>query len=164
MLWNHQPQSLESAWNGKQVVEGWAETDIFIYPGYQFNVVDALLTNFHLPKSTLMMLVSALQGRKEYLMLNEAIREGYRFFSYGDAMFLGKIYVRHNFEEGMARRGEQHPHGRCKHLCLQPGGTYGTVKLSPQIDCSLWYANVAVILFISPCDRVTKRSVSWVGC
>ena len=84
-------RALESAWNGKQVVEGWAETDIFIYPGYQFNVVDALLTNFHLPKSTLMMLVSAFAGKKRIFdAYDEAIREGYRFFSYGDAMFLGE--------------------------------------------------------------------------
>ena len=83
-------RALESAWNGKQVVEGWAETDIFIYPGYQFNVVDALLTNFHLPKSTLMMLVSAFAGKKRIFdAYDEAIREGYRFFSYGDALFLG---------------------------------------------------------------------------
>ena len=82
-------RALESAWNGKQVVEGCAETDIFIYPGYQFNVVDALLTNFHLPKSTLMMLVSAFAGKKRIFdAYDEAIREGYRFFSYGDAMFL----------------------------------------------------------------------------
>ena len=82
-------RALESAWSGKQVIEGWAETDIFIYPGYQFNVVDALLTNFHLPKSTLMMLVSAFAGKKRICgAYKEAIKEGYRFFSYGDAMFL----------------------------------------------------------------------------
>ena len=84
-------RALESAWNGDQVAAGWAETSIFIYPGYQFNVVDALLTNFHLPKSTLMMLVSAFAGKKRILdAYDEAIREGYRFFSYGDAMFLGE--------------------------------------------------------------------------
>ncbi len=82
-------RALEAAWNGEQVAEGWAETDIFIRPGYQFNVVDALLTNFHLPKSTLMMLVSAFAGKKRIFdAYGEAIREGYRFFSYGDAMFL----------------------------------------------------------------------------
>lgn len=66
-----------------------AETDIFIYPGYRFRVTDALMTNFHLPKSTLVMLVSALMGeeriRKVYA---HAIREGYRFFSYGDSSLL----------------------------------------------------------------------------
>ena len=82
-------RALESAWNGDQVADGWAETSIFIYPGYRFNVVDALLTNFHLPKSTLMMLVSAFAGKKRIFdAYDEAIREGYRFFSYGDAMFL----------------------------------------------------------------------------
>ncbi len=82
-------RALESAWNGEQVARGWAETDIFIHPGYKFNVVDALLTNFHLPKSTLMMLVSAFAGKKRIFdAYDEAIRAGYRFFSYGDAMFL----------------------------------------------------------------------------
>jgi S-adenosylmethionine:tRNA ribosyltransferase-isomerase len=66
---------------------GW--TDIFIYPGYQFNVVNALITNFHLPKSTLVMLVSALAGRENVLAAyEEAITEKYRFFSFGDAMFI----------------------------------------------------------------------------
>ncbi len=66
---------------------GW--TDIFIYPGKSFNVIDALITNFHLPESTLIMLVSALAGRENVLnAYNEAVREKYRFFSFGDAMFI----------------------------------------------------------------------------
>ncbi len=70
-----------------QAGSGW--TDIFIYPGYQFKVVDGLITNFHLPKSTLIMLVSALAGREQVLAAyQEAIREGYRFYSFGDAMFI----------------------------------------------------------------------------
>jgi len=66
-----------------------AWTDIFIYPGYKFKVVDALITNFHLPKSTLLMLVSALTG-KDFMFkaYQEAINQSYRFFSYGDAMFI----------------------------------------------------------------------------
>lgn len=68
-------------------VSGW--TDIFIYPGYQFKVLDCLITNFHLPESTLVMLVSALAGREHVLnAYEEAIRERYRFFSFGDAMFI----------------------------------------------------------------------------
>ena len=64
-------------------------TDIFIYPGYRFQVVDALITNFHLPKSTLLMLVSALGGEKRIkLAYKEAVKQSYRFFSYGDAMFI----------------------------------------------------------------------------
>lgn len=64
-------------------------TDIFIYPGYQFKAIDNLLTNFHLPKSTLVMLVSALAGRKNILRAyNTAILEKYRFFSFGDAMYI----------------------------------------------------------------------------
>lgn len=64
-------------------------TDIYIYPGYNFQVVDALITNFHLPKSTLLMLVSALAGEKKIkLAYREAIYKRYRFFSYGDAMFI----------------------------------------------------------------------------
>lgn len=68
-------------------VSGW--TDIFIYPGYQFKVLDCLITNFHLPESTLVMLVSALAGREQVLnAYEEAIKERYRFFSFGDAMFI----------------------------------------------------------------------------
>ncbi len=66
---------------------GW--TNIFIYPGYRFKVLDALITNFHLPESTLIMLVSALAGREETLAAyEEAVKERYRFFSFGDAMFI----------------------------------------------------------------------------
>ncbi|MDD6735954.1 MAG: tRNA preQ1(34) S-adenosylmethionine ribosyltransferase-isomerase QueA [Clostridiales bacterium] len=66
---------------------GW--TDIFIYPGKKFNVIDALITNFHLPESTLIMLVSALAGRENILnAYNEAVKERYRFFSFGDAMLI----------------------------------------------------------------------------
>ncbi|MBU5472652.1 tRNA preQ1(34) S-adenosylmethionine ribosyltransferase-isomerase QueA [Roseburia sp. MSJ-14] len=66
---------------------GW--TDIFIYPGYQFKVLDALITNFHLPESTLVMLVSALAGREHIMHAYEtAVKEKYRFFSFGDAMFI----------------------------------------------------------------------------
>lgn len=65
------------------------ETDIFIYPGYKFRVLDGLITNFHLPESTLVMLVSALAGRENVLnAYKEAIKEKYRFFSFGDAMFI----------------------------------------------------------------------------
>ena len=65
------------------------DTDIFIYPGYRFKVLDCLITNFHLPESTLVMLVSALAGRENVLnAYGEAIRERYRFFSFGDAMFI----------------------------------------------------------------------------
>ncbi|MBQ1332867.1 MAG: tRNA preQ1(34) S-adenosylmethionine ribosyltransferase-isomerase QueA, partial [Lachnospiraceae bacterium] len=66
---------------------GW--TDIFIYPGYRFKVMDALITNFHLPQSTLLMLVSAFADRETVLAAyEEAVRERYRFFSFGDAMFI----------------------------------------------------------------------------
>lgn len=66
---------------------GW--TEIFIYPGYEFKVLDALITNFHLPESTLLMLVSALAGREHILAAyEEAVQEGYRFFSFGDAMLI----------------------------------------------------------------------------
>jgi S-adenosylmethionine:tRNA ribosyltransferase-isomerase len=67
-----------------------ASTGIFIYPGYRFKAVGALVTNFHLPRSTLLMLVSALAGRDRILAAYaEAVREGYRFFSFGDAMLIG---------------------------------------------------------------------------
>ena len=65
------------------------DTDIFIYPGYRFQVVDAMITNFHLPKSTLMMLISAFAGRDAVMAAyQEAVAQKYRFFSYGDAMFI----------------------------------------------------------------------------
>jgi S-adenosylmethionine:tRNA ribosyltransferase-isomerase len=72
---------------GGEVRAGSGATDLFITPGFRFQVVDALLTNFHLPRSTLLMLVSALAGRERVMAAyEEAIREGYRFYSYGDAM------------------------------------------------------------------------------
>ena len=71
-----------------QASSGW--TSIYIYPGYRFKVLDCLITNFHLPESTLVMLVSALSGREHILAAyEEAVRERYRFFSFGDAMFIG---------------------------------------------------------------------------
>lgn len=69
---------------------GW--TDIFIYPGYRFKVLDGLITNFHLPESTLLMLVSALAGREHVLAAyDEAVNQGYRFFSFGDAMLIASV-------------------------------------------------------------------------
>jgi S-adenosylmethionine:tRNA ribosyltransferase-isomerase len=80
---------LETAARGGEIVPFEGDTDIFIYPGYQFNVVDALLTNFHLSESTLLMLVSAFSGYQPIMhAYKEAVAERYRFFSYGDAMFL----------------------------------------------------------------------------
>jgi S-adenosylmethionine:tRNA ribosyltransferase-isomerase len=74
-----------------QVRAGEGNTNIFIYPGYEFKVVDCLITNFHLPKSTLVMLVSALYDREGVLKAyNEAVKERYRFFSYGDACLFVK--------------------------------------------------------------------------
>jgi S-adenosylmethionine:tRNA ribosyltransferase-isomerase len=72
-----------------RVRAGHTSTGIFIYPGYEFKIVDALITNFHLPKSTLIMLVSALYDREEILKAYKtAVEEKYRFFSYGDAMLI----------------------------------------------------------------------------
>ena len=83
-------RTLESAAGADGAVrEGSGWTDIFIYPGYQFKATDCLITNFHLPESTLVMLVSALAGREHILdAYQEAIRERYRFFSFGDAMLI----------------------------------------------------------------------------
>jgi S-adenosylmethionine:tRNA ribosyltransferase-isomerase len=86
-----------------RTIESWAEedgtlaehagwTNIYIYPGYRFKVLDGLITNFHLPESTLIMLVSALAGREHVLSAyGEAVKERYRFFSFGDAMFVGDL-------------------------------------------------------------------------
>ncbi len=83
-------RTIESAADENGVLNpgnGW--TDIFIYPGYRFKILDCLITNFHLPESTLVMLVSALAGREHILnAYEEAIRQRYRFFSFGDAMFI----------------------------------------------------------------------------
>ena len=83
-------RTLESATDENGILHagsGW--TEIFIYPGYRFKMIDGLITNFHLPESTLLMLVSALAG-KEYIMAayEEAVKERYRFFSFGDAMLI----------------------------------------------------------------------------
>ncbi len=83
-------RTLESATNEEGLLQAGSDnTEIFIYPGYHFKILDALITNFHLPESTLIMLVSALAGRENVLnAYQEAIKEKYRFFSFGDAMFI----------------------------------------------------------------------------
>ena len=82
-------RTVESAAKEGRVQAGSGWTDIFIYPGYRFQILDGLLTNFHLPESTLVMLVSALAGRENILRAYEhAVAERYRFFSFGDAMFI----------------------------------------------------------------------------
>ena len=82
-------RSLEAATRDGKLMPYRGETDIFIYPGFEFQVVDAMITNFHLPESTLLMLVSAFASKKMLLdAYNVAIDEEYRFFSYGDAMFI----------------------------------------------------------------------------
>ncbi len=83
-------RTLESAAQVSGVVQaGHGNTDIFIYPGYQFKIIDCLITNFHLPKSTLLMLISALYDREKMIKIyQDAVQKEYRFFSYGDAMFI----------------------------------------------------------------------------
>ncbi len=83
-------RALESAVNENgELIEEVADTDIFIYPGYKFKMIDALITNFHLPKSTLLMLVSAFSSREFMLKVyKEAVEKEYHFFSFGDAMFI----------------------------------------------------------------------------
>ena len=83
-------RTLESAADENGIIHPMSkETDIFIYPGYKFKAIDCLITNFHLPESTLVMLVSALAGREHVLHAYEvAVQEKYRFFSFGDAMFI----------------------------------------------------------------------------
>lgn len=82
-------RTLESAWIGGHLPSGISSTDIFIYPPYRFKMVDQLLTNFHLPESSLMMLVSAFAGKDRIMeAYQEAIKAKYRFYSYGDCMFI----------------------------------------------------------------------------
>jgi S-adenosylmethionine:tRNA ribosyltransferase-isomerase len=81
------PEGEACAWRTVSAYAG--PTDLFIYPGYRFRVVEAMVTNFHLPRSTLLMLVSAFAGQPLiHRAYQEAIRQGYRFFSFGDAMLL----------------------------------------------------------------------------
>ena len=81
---------LESATDENGVIHEMArDTNIFIYPGYKFKMIDGLLTNFHLPESTLIMLVSALAGKENIMnVYSEAVKEKYRFFSFGDCMLI----------------------------------------------------------------------------
>lgn len=83
-------RTIESAADESGILHpGQGDTDIFIYPGYQFKMMDVLITNFHLPESTLLMLVSALAGKDQVMAVyEEAVRERYRFFSFGDAMVI----------------------------------------------------------------------------
>ena len=82
-------RTLESAFRDGHVQPGEASTRLFIYPGYEFKAIRAIVTNFHLPKSTLLMLICAFAGRDKTLSAyQEAVRAGYRFYSYGDAMFI----------------------------------------------------------------------------
>ncbi len=84
-------RTLESAWDpdSGRLAPGWGETSLFVYPGYRFRVVDRMLTNFHTPRSSLLMLVAAFAGREAILRAyGEAIERRYRFFSYGDAMLI----------------------------------------------------------------------------
>jgi S-adenosylmethionine:tRNA ribosyltransferase-isomerase len=82
-------RTLESAFAGPGLRPGWGRTELFIRPGHSFRAVDALISNFHLPRSTLLMLVSAFGGRERILeAYRAAVAEGYRFFSYGDAMMV----------------------------------------------------------------------------
>ena len=90
-------RALESSFVNNEIVMGHQKTKIFIRPGFKFKLVDSLLTNFHLPKSTLLMLVSAFAGyeftKKIY---SHAIKKQYRFFSYGDAMFIEQKYKKND--------------------------------------------------------------------
>ena len=89
-------RALESAAqaHGGKIAAWTGDTQIFIYPGYEFCIVDRLITNFHLPESTLLMLVSALSNRDNILASYEhAVKSRYRFFSYGDAMLIDKLEV-----------------------------------------------------------------------
>jgi S-adenosylmethionine:tRNA ribosyltransferase-isomerase len=87
-------RSVESAAHQQQdalIAPLLSDTSIFIYPGFNFKVIDAMITNFHLPQSTLMMLISAFAGRDHVMQAYaQAIEQEYRFFSYGDAMFINK--------------------------------------------------------------------------
>ena len=95
-------RALESAAQQGELKAGESETNIFITPGYRFNVADVLLTNFHLPKSTLLMLVCAFGGMSEMLAAyRHAVEQGYRFFSYGDAMLIERHALENSWHESV---------------------------------------------------------------
>jgi S-adenosylmethionine:tRNA ribosyltransferase-isomerase len=90
-------RALESSYTKEKIMTGHQETKIFIKPGYRFKLVDSLFTNFHLPKSTLLMLVSAFAGYEfTKKMYSHAIEKNYRFFSYGDAMFIEQKFINYD--------------------------------------------------------------------
>ena len=103
-------RTLESAATAKGQIAGKSDwTGIFIYPGYDFKIVDALVTNFHLPKSTLIMLISAFAGRNFVLdAYQTAVAENYRFFSFGDAMFISRPQPRDERDKELAKLEASH--------------------------------------------------------
>lgn len=99
--------AMQAEKNGKLIEPFSADTSIFIYPGYRFRIIDALITNFHLPESTLIMLVSAFAGYKNVMKAyKHAVDNGYRFFSYGDAMFITRNDHAETSEEIEQLRGK----------------------------------------------------------
>ena len=125
-------RSLESAAQHGRLAPFSGETQLFITPGFRFAVVDALLTNFHLPESTLLMLVCAFGGYDAVMQAyRHAVSERYRFFSYGDAMFLHERRMKFELlgTDGRARRGRMSfARGDVETPAFMPVGTYGTVK------------------------------------
>lgn len=101
-------RSLESASVSGEIEPFYGDSQIFIYPGYRFRSVDALVTNFHLPESTLIMLVSAFAGRDQTLnAYQQAVQERYRFYSYGDAMFLSRSQLQARFQASGSALSDQ---------------------------------------------------------
>lgn len=119
-------RTLESNYNKyKGFKETCEETNIFIYPPYKFKAVDALITNFHLPKSTLLMLVSAL-SKKNYILnaYEEAKKNNYRFFSFGDAMFINDFNFKSNkklYKKLLKEIGEENPYLKTKEFIIRKG-------------------------------------------
>ena len=136
-------RTLESATGEDGILKagsGW--TEIFIYPGYQFKLIDCLITNFHLPESTLMMLVSALAGRDKIMAAyEEAVKERYRFFSFGDAEHLNKVPgILLFLLQYQLDLGSYHIKGHIihtavdDHICQRTGGLY--IQIMHGLNCS----------------------------
>ena len=127
-------RALETAARGGELAPFAGDSRLFIYPGFAFRVVDAMVTNFHLPESSLLMLVAAFAGREPTLAAyRHAVAQRYRFFSYGDAMLVTPQGARMKFEllkeDGGARRGRMtFRRGVIDTPAFMPVGTYGTVK------------------------------------
>lgn len=168
-------RTLESASTQKgEIKPGHFETNIFIYPGYEFKIIDGLITNFHLPESTLIMLVSAFLGIEETLRIyNIAVEEKYRFLVSAMQICISRrtheqlsYEIKHICKQSGARIGVFHtPHGDIETPVFMPVGTQATVKgLTPEMikdtGAQIILSNT-YHLFLRPGEEIVKKQVDF---